>query len=80
VLSCVVVGIIGVLWCSSRAGYFISFPVTYNNANHPVVDVKFGSNTYDLEVRVGSRFPLFLSLEALDQIEKNQIATLNGMI
>lgn len=77
------IGIGVIFWHSLSTSYFISFPVTYNKHNHPRIDVKVGNNTHVLEVRIGSRFPLFLSKEALSQTDKqshgiSQWQSMNG--
>ncbi len=71
-LFCISILIItgGTLWYFSSKAYFIPFSITYNQFDHPLIDAKFGTLTYPIEVRIGSRFPLFLNEETLNSIQK----------
>ncbi len=70
-LASIAIGAGTILWYSLSTGYFASFPVTYNQYNYPVIDVKIGDYNHALEVRIGSIFPLFLSRTTLDQTDKH---------
>ncbi len=63
------------LWRDFSIGYFSSCPIKYDKYDHPVITVKLQGIICDLEVRVGSRFPLFLSKKTLDQIDKKPQGT-----
>lgn len=69
-LASSIVGIALLLWHCLSKDYFASFPVTYNQYDYPIVDVRIGEQTHALEVRIGSRFPLFLNTTTLEQIDK----------
>ncbi len=59
---------------SSTTNYYQEIAVTYNSAATPLVDVSINGTTYSLPLDLGSRFPLTLNKEVLENIPK----TLNG--
>ena len=65
----------GILWYSLQSSYFLFFPITYNKYKCPSINVQIGADTYDLEIRIGSRFPLFLNQETLKNLDKQHLGT-----
>lgn len=64
------IGFVFLFWNSFSKGYYNSCVVTYDRYSRPLITTQIQNHSYDLEVRIGSRFPLFLNKETLDQIEK----------
>ena len=60
----------GILWHFLQKNDLLFFPITYTNGNLPTMNVKIGPNTYQLEIRIGSRFPLLLTEEVLAKLDK----------
>ncbi len=59
---------------STETKYYQEIAVTYNSSETPLVEVSIDGKTYSLPLDLGSRFPLTLNNEVLDNIPK----TLNG--
>jgi hypothetical protein len=60
---------VGILIYSSQSSYFKIFPIGYNQAQHPTINAVIGKETYTLDIRLGSRFPLFLSAQIFDSLD-----------
>ncbi len=54
----------------------VSIPISYNQHAFPVIEAKIENVTYPLEVRIGSRFPLFLPKKILSNIKNKSFCGL----
>lgn len=68
-------GIGFLLWHPFSKSYYCSCVITYDKYDHPLATVDLQGHKCELEVRIGSRFPLFLNKEILDGIEKQSQGT-----
>ena len=75
-LAIVAMGIALLLWCPFSRGYYNSFAVTYDKYDYPFITVELEGRDLPLAVRIGSRFPLSLSKETLDGIDKQAHGTI----
>lgn len=64
-----------IFWIFSQKSYFVILPITYDHCNHPRIEIKVGNSSTSAEIRVGSRFPLFLDKELLSNIDKQLLGT-----
>lgn len=55
--------------------YYVRLPVTFSNANIPLMEMEIAGNTYSVEVDLGSKFPLALSKDLLGNLEKKPTGT-----
>lgn len=65
----------GLVWFFFSPGYYSSFAVTYDKYNSPLITAKLQGKSRELVVNIGSRFPLFLCKETLDEIDKQPQGT-----
>ncbi len=63
------------LWRPFSTGYFSSCAITYDQYDHPLITVELQGHLYKLELRAGSKFPLFLSKKMLDCLDKQPQGT-----
>ena len=64
------------LWCHFSVGYYTLFEVTYGKYDAPLITTQLQGQRYTLAVRIGSRFPLFLHQDILNEIDKEPQGTL----
>lgn len=65
-----VLGLGSVLWYVCSSHYLVSIPVTYNENDHPFIPIQIENRTYEIPIKIGSRFPLFLNQKTLEEIHK----------
>ncbi|MFS8563983.1 MAG: hypothetical protein LVR00_06585 [Rhabdochlamydiaceae bacterium] len=58
------------LWHSLSTYYYVCIPVIYEKQVFPTIKAQIEGCPYTLALRIGTRFPLFLSKEALDGMKK----------
>jgi hypothetical protein len=65
------ISLIGLLWyLFSVRSYHFQIPTRFTAANTPYTEVEIEGKAYLLEVDLGSKFPLSLEKNALEQIDK----------
>lgn len=53
-----------------REGYYSSFAIAYTSYDYPLITIELPNKKCELALRIGSRFPLFLRKETLNEIDK----------
>lgn len=74
-LASIALGVGMFLWRSSSKSYYSSFAVTYDKYAYPFIIAELQGRECELAVDIGTRFPLFLSKETLDGIDKQPKGT-----